>query len=64
MQLGGSLNSHFKDEDFKNTMDQIPTAHNTPASEMQMCGFDCVLEMSVSLVFDHSRASPAQAQNG
>lgn len=62
MQLGGSLHSHFNDKDLKNTRNQISTPHNTPASEMEMCGFDCVQGMNVSLAaFDCNMASLAQA---
>lgn len=46
-------------------MNQISTPHNTPASEVEMGGFDCVQGMNISLIaFDHNRASPAQAQSG
>lgn len=64
MQLGGSLHSHFKDKDLKNTMNQIATSHNTPTSETEMCGFGCVQGMNASLaVFDCNRASLAQAKS-
>lgn len=43
-------------------MNKISSLHNTSDSEMEMCGFDCVLEMGQLsfVVFDHSGASPAQ----